>query len=170
MLKGRVKSTLIIIVVIFLTGCSNGNVPESRQSAFERITDVKKINIGYIVFPPTITKNPNTGELDGHFVKTIKEICRQAGWKPNFIETDWKGFSAGLKSKRFDLSIAPTFVTVPRALSVAFTRPLFFAGNSAIVRKNETRFSDVDVMSLDRQGVTVSVTQGSAAHEFAKAN
>ena len=159
---------LIITDIFIVEGCKEISPQPQRQSALERITQAKTINVGYIVFPPAITKDPNSGALGGHFVQTINEICRQVGWQPNFIESDWKGFAAGLKSKRFDLSIAPTFITIPRALAVNFTRPLFYSGNSAVVRKQENRFSDI--MSLDRDGVTISATQGAAAHEFAKSN
>jgi ABC-type amino acid transport substrate-binding protein len=69
-------------------------------------------------------------------IDTIKEIAKVNKWETEFIETDWAGFTAGLDSGRFDISVVPTFVTVPRALSVYFTKPMFFAGNSAIVRAN----------------------------------
>jgi ABC-type amino acid transport substrate-binding protein len=101
-------------------------------------------------------------------IDTIKEIAKVNKWETEFIETDWAGFTAGLDSGRFDISVVPTFVTVPRALSVYFTKPMFFAGNSAIVRANETRFSNL--ASIDKAGITVAVTQGEAGDEYAKAN
>lgn len=169
----RVRTSLVVVfaallAIALLAGCRNDSAPQARQNALAGIAETKTIRVGYIVFPPTVTKNPNTGELAGHFVQTVKEIARQAGWESQFIETDWSGFTAGLNSGRFDLCIAPTFITIPRALSVAFTRPLFFAGNSAIVRKDEKRFTDI--ASLDREGVTITVTQGEAGQEYAKAN
>jgi polar amino acid transport system substrate-binding protein len=157
-----------LAVALFLSGCGKESQSQSTTSVFEHVSDSKSIRVGYIVFPPTITKDPNTGALAGHFVKTINEIARQAGWQIQLIETDWNGFSAGLKSGRFDLSIAPTFVTIPRSLAVSFTKPLFYAGNSAIVRKGDNRFSDIK--SFDQDGLTISVTQGEAGDEFAKSN
>lgn len=158
---------LAVMSVLTVVGCRESSAP-ARESALTRTIQSKTLRIGYVVFPPTITKNPNTGELAGHFVQTVNEIARQAGWQTQFVETDWSDFTAGLNSGRFDLSIAPTFVTIPRALSASFTRPLFFAGNSAIVRKDEKRFTDI--ASLDQDGVTITVTQGEAGHEYAKAN
>lgn len=162
---------MLFAAFIFLLGCSESS--RNRQDVrgpdtFTRVVTTKKLRAGYIVFPPVITKDVATGELDGHFVATIKEIARQAEWDLEFVESDWATFSAGLASNRFDVSIAPTFVTIPRAMSVAFTRPLFYAGNSAIVRSSETRFSTVD--SLDQADVTIAVTQGEAGHEYATAN
>jgi len=162
---------LVIIALAVLSFFHLGEHKENvdvRVSAFDNIFNQRKINIGYIVFPPTITQDPNSKELGGHFIETIREICLQAAIEPVFIETDWKGFSAGLKSGRFDVSIAPTFITIPRSISVAFTDPLFYAGNGVIVRKNDTRFNTID--DFNRRDITVAVTQGSAAHEFALSN
>lgn len=144
---------------------SSHNMGHSR-SALDRIKATREINVGYIIFPPTVTKDLNTGELAGHFVATMQEIAKQAGWKINFIETDWSGFPAALYSKRIDVSIAPTFVTIPRALTVAVTRTLFYAGNSAVVRADDTRFGDI--YSFDKPGVNISVIQGEASQEFVK--
>ena len=165
--------SLVTIFVIGLVSCTQDDaegtrVNASRASTLEQIIATGKLKIGYIVFPPAITKNPTTGELGGHFVKTIEEIARVNNWTPEFIETDWSGFAAGLVSERFDVSIAPTFVTIPRALSVYFTRPLLYIGNSAIVKAGETRFTTLE--SIDRSEVTVAVTQGEAGDEYAKAN
>ena len=167
---------LIIAIFFSLTSCTNNSAISNstdrnnniNSSKLEQIITSNELKVGYLVFPPTITKNPANNELGGHYIETIKEIARLNNWQLKFIETDWAGFSAGLNSGRFDLSIVPTFVTVPRALSVYFTRPLFFAGNSAIVRINDDRFTTIE--SIDREGVKVAVTQGEAGDEYAKAN
>lgn len=158
----------LLMAVLYLFVEKNASYVSERESAFEKVFSENKLNVGYIVFPPTITKDPNTKELGGHFIKTIREICSQAGIEPTFIETDWKGFSAGLKSRRFDISIAPTFITIPRSIAVSFTQPLFYAGNGAVVKKDDNRFTDIK--DFDREDITIAVTQGSAAHEFALNN
>lgn len=164
--------SLLLTISLSLASCNNsttGNVASTTSaSTLDKIVASKKAKIGYLVFPPTITKNTTTKELGGHNVETIKEIAKINKWELEFVETDWAGFTAGLEAGRFDISIVPTFVTVPRALSVYFTQPMFFAGNSAVVRANETRFTDLS--SIDKAGVTVAVTQGEAGDEYAKAN
>ncbi|MBE9042341.1 amino acid ABC transporter substrate-binding protein [Oscillatoriales cyanobacterium LEGE 11467] len=165
--------SLVTIFSIGVAACSQDSAQQTRArssqtSTLEQIIATSQLKIGYIVFPPAIVKNQTTGELGGHFVETIEEIARINNWTPEFIETNWSGFATGLDSRRFDVSIAPTFVTIPRALSVYFTRPLFYAGNSAIVKANETRFTTLE--SIDRPEVTVAVTQGEAGDEYVKAN
>jgi ABC-type amino acid transport substrate-binding protein len=159
--------SLLLVITFNLASC-NTTTANASTSTLDKITSTSKVKIGYLVFPPTITKDPATKALGGHNIDTIKEIAKVNKWETEFIETDWAGFTAGLDSGRFDISVVPTFVTVPRALSVYFTKPMFFAGNSAIVRANETRFSNL--ASIDKAGITVAVTQGEAGDEYAKAN
>ncbi len=159
--------SLLLVITFNLSSC-NTTTAAANTSTLDKIISTSKVKIGYLVFPPTITKDPATKALGGHNIDTIKEIAKVNKWEAEFIETDWAGFTAGLDSGRFDISVVPTFVTVPRALSVYFTKPMFFAGNSAIVRANETRFSNL--ASIDKAGITVAVTQGEAGDEYAKAN
>jgi ABC-type amino acid transport substrate-binding protein len=147
---------------------TNPSSPTAQISTLQSVTASSKIKVGYLVFPPTITKNQTTGELGGHMVDTIKEIARLNKWTPEFIETDFAGFTSGLDAKRFDMTIVPTFVTVPRALSVYFTRPLLYAGNSAITKAAETRFTTLE--SIDQPNINIAVTQGEAGDEYATAN
>ena len=163
----RTALFLIVLLSIILLSCEPKNEGPSSNS-FTRVSGTKVLRVGYIVFPPTITKDAQTGKPGGHFVATIEEIARQAGWKVEYTEVDFSTFVAGLSTGRFDISIAPTFVTVPRALAVSFTRPLFYAGNSAIVKKGDNRFTSIQ--SIDRPDVTVAVTEGEAGQEYAKAN
>ena len=163
----RLTLLFIISLSVILLSCEPKNEGPGSNS-FTRVSENKTLRVGYIVFPPAITKDPQTQKLGGHFVTTLEEIARQAGWKVEYTEVDFSTFTAGLDSGRFDVSIAPTFITVPRALSVSFTRPLFYAGNSAIVKKADNRFTSIE--SIDRPDVTVAVTEGEAGHEYAKAN
>src|SRR5262245_4213429 len=132
-------SRIIAFLLLFVcsTDCAPQRSGSARESAFSRIDKTKTLRVGYIVFPPCVTKDASTQKIGGHFTAAIEEIARSAGWNIEYVEADWATFPAGLSSGRFDVSISPTFVTVPRALAVSFTRPLFYAGNSAIVRVGE---------------------------------
>lgn len=169
-------STLLLIaflaLVTSIVGCKDGSPGQARSSTTEttlqRIKRTNILKVGYVNFPPFVFKDVDTGKMRGHFILSVEEIAKQVGAKCQYTEATWSTFVAGLQTKQFDLSIAPTFGTIPRALSVAFSRPLIYAGNSAIVRAGETRFSSLE--DIDKEGITVAVTQGEAGQEYAKAN
>jgi polar amino acid transport system substrate-binding protein len=138
------------------------------STGWDRVSKTHHLRVGYIVFPPAVVKDPRTGALGGHFVTSMNDIAKQAGWTTEYVPSDWATFAAGLDAGKFDVSIAPTFVTIPRATAVSFSRPLFYAGNSAIVRKGDARFPSL--ASLNRGDIQIAVTQGEAGYEFAKQN
>jgi ABC-type amino acid transport substrate-binding protein len=144
-------------------------IPPARAAdSLEKIMKEKTFNIGYIPVPPAVIRDPKTGELSGYFVDSIKLICEQMGVKPNFVEASWSTFIAGLQSGQFDLSIATTFATIPRAMAVDFTRPIQYNAYSAIVRKGDTRFKTL--ADIDQPGIKIALVQGAAGHEYAKQN
>jgi polar amino acid transport system substrate-binding protein len=165
------RSALLgILLCLSLFSCveERHDAAPASETTWARVNKTHRLRIGYILFPPAVIKDPRTGALGGHFVATVQEIARQASWSTEFVATDWATFTAGLNTGKFDMSIAPTFVTIPRATAVGFSRPLFYAGNSAIAKRGETRFDSL--ASLNRAEVRLAVTQGEAGYEFAKQN
>jgi ABC-type amino acid transport substrate-binding protein len=168
----RKCSTLVCLGLVTLSFLSIGGCQKQSSSipedTFKKIKREGVLKVGYLLAPPWIIRNPATGELSGVSVDTINEIGRLMEVRIEFIEATWATFVAGLQSGKYDLSICPTFSTIPRAKSVAFTRPQIYIGNSAIVRKKDGRFRTLK--DIDKKGVVIAVTQGEQGYEYAKAN
>ncbi|KAA5613536.1 amino acid ABC transporter substrate-binding protein [Rhodovastum atsumiense] len=141
--------------------------PAASQT-LQDIVSRGEIRIGYIPAPPSVIKDPVSGELGGFSIDGAREIARMMGVKPVFIETTWGNFVAGLQSGQFDLSIAGTFATVQRAMVVQFTRPIFYLGYGAVVRTNDTRFKTLE--DINAPGVKIAVVQGGSAEDYARRN
>ncbi|MBJ3776471.1 substrate-binding periplasmic protein [Acuticoccus mangrovi] len=136
------------------------------EDAFERMLSEKTLRIGWIMSPPGSQKDPITQELKGYYIDIISFVLKQVNVEPEFIETQWSTFVAGLQAKQFDIVAAGTFASIPRAASVAFTSPIFYLGYDATVRAGDDRFKSLD--DIDQEGVTVAVVQGTGGHEFVK--
>lgn len=172
-LKMAIVSAFCLSLLLIFGSCDlTGQT--TQQSAAKRIPTLVKVkkagtlHVGYIVYPPTVQKDPNTGKISGHFVDTIEEIAKQMEIKVEYHEAEWGTFIAGLKSGKFDLSIAATYRTIPRAQEVAFTRSLMYIGNSVIVKADDIRFDSID--DFNQEGIVIAVTQGEQGHEYAKFN
>jgi len=140
----------------------------SAQGILDRILRDKEFKIGYIPSPPSMIKDPKTGELSGFYVDAINLITQQIGVKPVFVETTWANFAAGLNSGQFDLSIAGTFATILRAGAVDFTMPIAYLGYSAVAKKGDTRFKTP--ADLNNPDITIALIQGGASVDYAKEN
>jgi len=148
-----------------LISCSDNSAKE-QLSTLQKIQSERVLNVGYVVYEPTVIKDPNTGELSGHFVDAIRFIADVMNVELVFHEADFSTFAAGLQSGRFDISIAATYRTIPRAMAVSFTNPIIYIGNGAIVSKDDVRFKTLN--DFNQPNLKIAVAQGEASHEYAK--
>jgi polar amino acid transport system substrate-binding protein len=155
---------------MFISGCKQES-PGSNSSrpaggTLQKLYKEGVLRVGYVVYPPTIIKDPETGELSGYFIDAVRFIAEVSKVRVEFVETTWATFMDGLQSDQFDLSIGATYRTIPRAMEVAFTKPIIYIGNGAIVRNDDGRFTTIE--DFDREGIRIAVAQGEASHEYAK--
>ncbi|MBS0224065.1 MAG: amino acid ABC transporter substrate-binding protein [Proteobacteria bacterium] len=135
-------------------------------STLDTMLKNKVLRVGWIINPPGSSKNLKTGEIEGFYIDIIKFILAQVNVTPQYVETKWSTFPAGLQSNQFDILVGGTYSTIPRSAALAFTRPIFFSGYTAAVRQGDDRFRSL--ADIDKPGVTVAVVQGSGGHEFVK--
>jgi len=163
MIAKGLKLAAVAVAAAWMLGAGGADA-----QSMDRILSEKKIKIGYIPSPPGTIKDPKTGEISGFYVDAVRLVFKTANIEPEFVETTWGNFVTGLQSGQFDLSIAGTFATVPRAAAVEFTKPISYLGYSAIVKKGDTRFHEL--ADLNRADIKIAVVQGGASVEYAKEN
>jgi polar amino acid transport system substrate-binding protein len=162
------RSVLIVsalALAIMIAGCGDQSSNKHPSDSLQRIVQSGELKVGYVVVPPWIIKDPNTGSVSGSSVESIQEIARLAGLKLTLVEASWTTFVSGLQTGQYDLSIVPAYVTVGRAKVMSFTRPISYTGNTALIRTDDSRFAALK--DLDQPNITVAVTQGTQDHEFA---
>lgn len=158
----------LVTLAIALVCSSCGSRPDDLLT---RIRSENKIRVGYISYFDITFYDGRTGETKGFLVDVLTEVLSDLGFgKTNieFVETDWQNFSLGLEAGKYDLSIAGTFNTPVRAKAVNFSRPIFYLGNGAVVRKDDERFRSID--DFNREGLVIAVVQGEQGYEYAKKN
>lgn len=160
--RGNLLSAMSMLLLVLVW-----SVP--AQTAFAKdmqdIAKAKEFNIGVIPYPPDIIKDPATGEYKGVFVEAIQHVCTEIKVSCNFKEFTWGTFVAGIQARQIDLSIATTYATIPRAMAVNFSRPIYFLGYKAVARsENADRFTSVE--SLNDPGVSIAVCQGCGQHDW----
>lgn len=66
-----------------------------------------------------------------------ESIAKSLDAKVIYHKVDLANFAAGLQSRQYDLSIGATFATPQRATAVLFTRPIFYADYTGVVKKGQ---------------------------------
>jgi len=160
----------IAILVVGFKSFTGGETTIETQSTLDKIEETGELHVCYIEWAPTVIKDPETGELSGHFVDMAEYLADSMEVELIFHETSWSNFPVELNSGRCDLSIAGTFATIPRAESIAFTRAISYVGNGAVVAENSEfgYFNSID--EFDKEGIVVAVLNGEQGHEYVKQN
>jgi ABC-type amino acid transport substrate-binding protein len=155
---------LLLALGILAPVVSPAPVQAQTQNTFERIQREKKIRFGFIPSPPSAIRDPATGNISGFYVDAARAIAELMQVEPVLVETTWANFASALQAGQFDVSIAATFATIPRAMAVSFTNPINYQSFSGMKKKGDARFNELQ--DLDKPNVKIAVVQGSAGHEF----
>lgn len=143
-----------------------GTASVSQARSLEDIISSKKMRIGVAMEDQQAMRDPNTGELSGIWVDGIRRLFATVDMEPEFVETKFSTFVAGLQAEQFDVFVSG-FMTPPRALVLEYTRPVVFLGQSAsTLKENAGKFKTL--ADLNNPNVIIATQLGSSNHQFAK--
>ncbi len=169
---------LVLMAASTLFGCNTGDKANSSAApAPPQVTLASsatlntmmargEMRVAYVAWNPAVIKNAETGLLTGIFPDMINHMADLLKLKVVWHETTLANFAAGLQSGQYDFSVGPTFITIPRSVPVAFTQPVAYVGNSAVIRKNLK--PPASVQDIIDRGLKVAVLQGQAMDEYFK--
>lgn len=157
----------VCLLVLFAVAVGSIVATAQEESALDKIVRANKFKVGYVVLTPQIMKDPNTGKLTGYMIDCIQWIAEQMGVEIEFIEATWATIIAGLQANHYDLSVAGTFATIPRATAVSFVDPIVYQGLGAVTLVE----SGIDSLKkVDQEGVICAFGAGTAEWQWGKAN
>lgn len=137
------------------------------QGTLMKIKTTGVMDVCYAVWPPAVIKDASTGELSGHDIDATHALAESLGATVAFHETTFGDMAGGIQSGVCDIGTS-LFVNMPRAQAIAFSRPLYYAGSSGLVRKGDARFKTIE--DVDKPGIVVATATGEAGNIFAKAH
>lgn len=161
--------TLIAIVAVVIALIALITTPQTLElepTTFEKIVDEGKLTACYVPWPPSVIKDPDTGEVSGFLIDITEMVAEDAELELEYVESTWGGFTADLKTGKCDAAIAGLYPTIGRSTSVAFTDAFFYAGNSIVVSADETEIKDID--DLNSKDVKLAVIQGEYGYIYAQ--
>ncbi len=139
----------------------------SSEPAYERVMRTGTLRCGYLLWPPLLTKDPNSGQFKGPWYDIVTEMGKRLGLKIEWTEevgtaTMFEGFRTG----RYDALCAPLTSTPERARSADFTIPFAYIPYTLYVRKDDKRF-DGNFAAADDPSVRVVTIDGEYSSKIA---
>jgi ABC-type amino acid transport substrate-binding protein len=168
------RITIIALVAVALllvcgySGCNNSRNATQTEDAYTRVLRDGKIRVGYISYPPSFMKDPNTGEMSGIFHEVLQEVGKNLELKIEYTEElGWGTMIEAVKSGRVDLVCTGIFPTSARGKSADFTIPLYYSTVRAYTAANNSRF-DGNLSAIDNEDVRIAVIDGEMTAIIAK--
>ncbi|MDR3424848.1 MAG: transporter substrate-binding domain-containing protein [Alphaproteobacteria bacterium] len=147
----------------------------SQQPVYDRVVRTKTLRCGYVVFPPTIIKDPNTGAMSGILYDAIEKAAAKIGIKVEWAtEVNWGDYLTALQYNHADMICAASWNNTPEEwLQTESIGPLFYSGIGVWVRANDDRFTG-HIDRINDPNVTIASIDGMipgriAAVDFPKA-
>ena len=140
----------------------------AADSTMGKIVAKGKLTVGVKFDQPGFgLKDPVTGKVDGFDVQMAKEIGHALGLKDDqieFVEAVSANRIPFLQEDKVDLVIATMTINADRKTQIDFSRPYYLAGQSILVKKDNTTIKSVD----DLNGKNVCSVQGSTSEKNVK--
>ncbi len=160
--KIAIVAAVIIVALgfLFLKNSSDQNPQITQQTAYDKIVEDGKIKVGYISYPPSFIKDPNTGEYSGIFHEVLLEIGKKLDVKIEYTEeVGWGTMIEAINSGRVDLIATGVWPTTERGKHVDFTNPLYYSTVRTYVRAGDNRF-DGDLSKINNNDIKISSIDG----------
>jgi ABC-type amino acid transport substrate-binding protein len=163
---------LVTAVCLFFAGwiisCTNPASTASGPDTLQKVSNSKTIHALYLVYPPTVTVEKDATHPSGFLIDVMNEIASRAGYRIEYSPTTFDDLKLAVSSPNYDLVVGAIFINVPRAKELDFTSPiLYWRGTLGIApaakASSYTKWEDVD-----KAGVRVAVSSGTAEYDYVK--
>jgi len=139
-----------------------------KESVYDRVRRTGTIRCGYVIWPPLLIKDANTGNFSGSAYDYMNAIAKELDLKLEWVEeTGWGNFYAGLEYDKFDVMCVPVWQSGQRTKIALLSRPIHYEPMYAVVRASDNRF-DVSLDSINQPTVKVAVIDNDITHAVAK--
>ena len=160
---------MLITLALTMSAC-DGNKNISTTKNGEELFPNKKIEVGYISYPPGFIVDPNSKEKSGIFNDVLKEIAKRNNLTIDYKEeVTWATMIESLKTDRVDLIANPVWATKERKENADFSVPVYFSPIGIYVRADDNRF-DSDKEKINNSAVKIAAVDGEINELIAKAD
>jgi ABC-type amino acid transport substrate-binding protein len=157
------KKLFLTVALLSLTASAHA------EDVFDRVMKTRAINCGYIIAPPYITKDANTGALGGMNYEMMEAIGKNLGLKINWaIEVGPGDVAAALSANKIDVMCQTIWPSAGRYTGMTFVdKPEFYSAIYAIVHADDTRF-DGDLSKANNKDIKAAGIEGDFSYDIIK--
>ncbi len=115
-------------------------------------------------YPPFTFEDPDTGDLTGYDVDVMKAVAKEAGWRPQFVTSQFDALFGSLDSGRIDVVANQVTINPEREARYLFSEPYTFSRGVIVTAKDEDGITSL----ADLKGRTTAQSETSNWSQVAK--
>ena len=151
------------LVTLALRPAEQANSNKS-ETTLDRIARTRTVRCAYLVAPPELIRDPNTGAFSGIGPDIWAEIARRLNLRIEWTEeVNFVTMPEGLNKGRYDAFCLSAYRWPPSLTEVAYTSPLFYSVTGIYVRAGSAIAKETDPEKLNRSDLTVAAIDGEAS-------
>jgi polar amino acid transport system substrate-binding protein len=163
----RVALIALGIAIVSLLMVFFGGAKITKKTLLDKVLSRGELEIGYVVNPPALIKDPNTGKLSGIYYDAVELMAKNLSLKANWREeVGWGTMNEGLYTGRYDMVVGGIWPSASRSKKVDFSIPLYYSAMNAYVRADDYRFSTPN--DINQEGVIIATLDGEMGSIIAK--
>jgi ABC-type amino acid transport substrate-binding protein len=173
------SSLLLTVIIAAVTALAvtwiagprtNVATPPVKESAYDRVMRTKTLRCGYVVYPQSLMKDPNTGKFSGIIYEITELLGKRIGLKVEWAEeVSFGGMIEGLKAGRYDALCLNGWNSGSYSPYLSQTIPLYYSALDAYTWEGNTRF-DNNLAAANDPSVKISTIDGTATKVIADQN
>ena len=139
-----IVAILIVAIGLFLIDQNNDSIEDNT------------LHLGYIIYPPLLEKDANTGQLQGVSYDIIETVAEKIEIETEWTEeVGWGTSLEGLKTNRYDVLGTQMWPNAEREKVVSFSIAPMDSVIYGYVKKGDTRFNnDLSVLNSNQYKIT----------------
>jgi ABC-type amino acid transport substrate-binding protein len=133
----------------------------------KKVLDRGALRAAFIVAPPEMIRDVNTGQLSGISHDLAEKLCQKIGLKVQWQEeVNFANANEGLGT-RYDAICFTLYRVASRARVADYAQPVFYSGTGTYCRVGDERFSQ-NIAAINDSAITIATLDGDMASVFAR--
>lgn len=157
--------SFLFIFLFTLTSSINTNAQDIINAILER----GELRVGMSGDQPPFSMTATDGSMFGLDVDMAKGLANNIGVNAKLVKMRFKDLIPALQNGEIDMIASGVTMTIDRNKKVAFVGPYLISGNS-ILTKNKEYIDSESIADIDKEGIKITVMQGTTSEEFVNAN
>ena len=138
-----------------------------QQTAYDRIMATRTIRCGYVLYPPAVMKDPNTGQFSGIAYDLMQEVGKVLNLNIEWTEeVTFATNVQGLQDGRYDAVCITYWMNPNEGKFVNFSTPFYYSALVPVVSASSSKLKSMN--DLKGEQTKIATVDGSVASRIAQ--